>query len=42
MAPFTNGDFQMVVTGEAIQVKNISATTAQAAFAIVTADQAIG
>lgn len=42
MAPFTNGDFQMVVTGEAIQVKNISAATAQAAFAIVTADQAIG
>ena len=42
MAPFTNGDFRMVVTGEAIQVKNITATTAQAAFAIVEADQPIG
>lgn len=42
MTPFTNGDFQMVVTGEAIQVKNITATTAQAAFAIVAADQVIG
>ena len=42
MAPFTNGDFQMVVTGEAIQVKNINATTAKDAFAIVEADQAIG
>jgi len=42
MAPFTNGDFQMVVTGEAIQVKNINATTAKEAFAIVEADQPIG
>ena len=42
MAPFTSGDFQMVVTGEAIQVKNINANTAQAAFAIVAADQVIG
>lgn len=42
MAPFTSGDFQMVVTGEAIQVKNIEADTAQEAFAIVTADQPIG
>lgn len=42
MAPFTNGEFQMVVTGEAIQVKNITATTAQEAFAIVEADQSIG
>ena len=42
MAPFTNGDFQMVVTGEAIQVKNIDAATAQEAFAVVEADQAIG
>lgn len=41
MAPFTNGDFRMVVTGEAIQVKNINATTAQQAFAIVEADQPI-
>ena len=37
MAPFTSGDFQMVVTGEAIQVKNIPATTAQEAFAYVKA-----
>lgn len=42
MAPFTNGDFQIVVTGEAIQVKNINATTAQAAFAVVEATQTIG
>lgn len=35
MAPFTNGDFRMVVTGEAIQVKNIEADTAMEAFAIV-------
>lgn len=42
MAPFTNGDFQMVVTGEAIQVKNINAGTAKEAFAIVEADQPIG
>lgn len=42
MAPFTNGDFQMVVTGEAIQVKNINAATAQGAFAIVEADHPIG
>ena len=42
MAPFTNGDFQIVVTGEAIQVKNINATTAQEAFAVVEATQSIG
>lgn len=42
MAPFTNGDFQMVVTGEAIQVKNINANTPQEAFAIVEADQPVG
>lgn len=42
MAPFTSGDFQLVVTGEAIQVKNINAQSAQAAFAIVEADQSIG
>ena len=42
MAPFTNGDFQMVVTGEAIQVKNINANTPQDAFAIVEADQPVG
>lgn len=41
MAPFTNGEFKMVVTGEAIQVKNIEATTAKAAFAIVETDQVI-
>ena len=41
MAPFTNGDFQMVVTGEAIQVKNIAASTAKEAFAIVEADHPI-
>lgn len=41
VAPFTNGDFQMVVTGEAIQVKNIAAATAKEAFAIVEADQNI-
>ncbi len=35
MAPFTNGDFRMVVAGEAIQVKNIDADTAQEAFAII-------
>lgn len=42
MAPFTNGDFQIVVTGEAIQVKNITATNAQEAFAVVEATQTIG
>lgn len=42
MAPFTNGDFKLVVTGEAIQVKNINAATAKEAFAIVEADQSIG
>jgi len=42
MAPFTNGDFQMVVTGEAIQVKNLKADNAKDAFAIVEADQPIG
>lgn len=42
MAPFTNGDFQLVVTGEAIQVKNIDAVTAKAAFAVVEADHPIG
>ena len=42
MALFTEGKFQMVVTGQAIQVENINATTAQEAFAIVEADQAIG
>lgn len=42
MAPFTNGDFQMVVTGEAIQVKNIDAATAQEAFAKVEADHPVG
>lgn len=41
MAPFTSGDFRMDVTGEAIQVKNINANTAQAAFAIVEADHPI-
>ncbi len=41
MAPFTSGDFLMVVTGEAIQVKNIEATTAKAAFAKVEADHPI-
>jgi len=41
MAQFTNGDFQMVVTGEAIQVKNIDATNAKDAFAIVEADHPI-
>lgn len=35
MTPFTNGDFRIVVTGDAIQVKNIDADTAQEAFAIV-------
>ena len=38
MAPFTSGDFQMVVTGEAIQVKNINAQTAKEAFAFVEAN----
>lgn len=42
MAPFTNGDFRMVVTGEAIQVKNINANTAQDAFKIVEADHPVG
>ena len=42
MALFTEGKFQMVVTGQAIQVDNINAATAQEAFAIVEADQAIG
>lgn len=42
MAPFTNGDFQMVITGEAIQVKNIEADSAKAAFAVVESTQAIG
>jgi len=42
MAPFTNGDFRMVVTGEAIQVKNLEADNAQKAFEIVEADQPIG
>ncbi len=42
MALFTEGTFQMVVTGEAIQVKNIDADTAQEAFAVVEADQVIG
>lgn len=42
MAPFTNGDFRIVVTGEAIQVKNINANTAQDAFAVVEATQKIG
>lgn len=36
MAPFTNGDFRMVVTGEAIQVKNIEADNAIDAFKIVS------
>ena len=42
MAPFTNGDFKMVVTGEAIQVKNINATIPQEAFAKVEADHPVG
>ena len=42
MAAFTGGDFQLVVTGEAIQVKNIEANSAQEAFAIVEATQTIG
>lgn len=42
MAPFTNGDFRLIVTGQAIQVKNIEATTAREAFAVVEADQTIG
>ena len=42
MAPFTNGDFRMVVTGETIQVKNLEADNAQDAFEIVEADQPIG
>ena len=42
MAAFTNGDFKMVVTGEAIQVKNLEADNAWEAFAIVSADQPIG
>ncbi len=42
MAPLTNGDFQLTVTGEAIQVKNIRATTAQEAFAVVEATHTIG
>jgi len=42
MAPFTDGDFQMVITGEAIQVKNLEADNAKDAFAIVLADQPIG
>jgi predicted ribosomally synthesized peptide with SipW-like signal peptide len=41
MALFTDGQFQMVVTGEAIQVKNINATNAKDAFAIVESTQAI-
>ena len=42
MALFTEGKFQMVIKGEAIQVDNIEAATAQEAFAIVEADQVIG
>ena len=36
MALFTNGQFQMVVVGEAVQVDNINADTAMGAFAIVS------
>ena len=42
VAPFVDGQFQMVVTGEAIQVKNLDADNAKAAFAIVEADHPIG
>lgn len=35
MAPFTDGNFRMIVSGDAIQVRNIDADTAQEAFAIV-------
>lgn len=38
MAMFDNGDFRLVATGEAIQVDNIDAATAQEAFAFVEAD----
>ena len=42
MALFAEGKFQMVITGQAIQVKNINATNAKDAFAIVEADQTVG